>query len=58
MRYPATMVYCALEMTDVWMEFAKERLSRVVHVKPATAAVVKSNQDFVLSTELVTQTEI
>ena len=49
------MVTSVQEMIDVWTEFAKERLSRVVHVKHVTVVGVESNQDFVSLVELVTQ---
>ena len=49
------MVTSVPEMIDVWTEFVKERLSRVVHVKHVTVVGVESNQDFVSLVELVTQ---
>ena len=49
------MVTSVQEMIDVWTEFVKERLSRVVHVKHVTVVGVESNQDSVSLVELVTQ---
>ena len=49
------MVTSVQEMIDVWTEFVKERLSRVVHVKHVTVVGVESNQDSVSLMELVTQ---
>ena len=49
------MVTSVPEMIDVWTEFVKERLSRVVHVKHVTVVGVESNQDSVSLMELVTQ---
>ena len=49
------MVTSVQEMIDVWTEFVKERLSRVVYVKHVTVVGVESNQDFVSLVELVTQ---
>ena len=49
------MVTSVQEMIDVWTEFVKERLSRVVHVNHVTVVGVESNQDSVSLMELVTQ---
>ena len=49
------MVTSVQEMIDVWTEFVKERLSRVVHVKHVTVVGVESNEDFVSFMDLVSQ---